>query len=66
LEFENHYIAAGNHVFRDSEALPEFRNIKTALRKFVVMSSKILREKRMTSAIACSFFDRPAALAAAL
>jgi hypothetical protein len=27
------YIAAGNHVFRDSEALPEFRNIKTALRK---------------------------------
>ncbi|WP_298962273.1 hypothetical protein [uncultured Methylobacterium sp.] len=33
LEFENHYIAAGNHVFRDSEALPEFRNIKTALRK---------------------------------
>jgi len=33
LEFENHYIAAGNHVFRESEELPEFKAIKSAVRK---------------------------------
>lgn len=42
-EFQNHFIAAGNAVFRDSEGLQEFRNIKTAIRKGEAVSGTLVR-----------------------
>jgi hypothetical protein len=42
-EFQNHYIAAGNAVFRDSEDLQEFRNIKSALRKKEAVGGPLVR-----------------------
>jgi hypothetical protein len=32
-EFQKHFIAEGNNVWRDSEELPEFKAIKTTIRK---------------------------------
>lgn len=46
LEFENHYISAGHHVYRDSEALPEFKNIKSALRKGETVTGPVVRAYR--------------------
>jgi hypothetical protein len=42
-EFQNHYIAAGNAVFRDSEDLQEFRNIKSAIRKKEAVGGPLVR-----------------------
>jgi hypothetical protein len=42
-EFENHYIAAGNAVYRDSDELQEFRNIKSAIRKKESVGGPLVR-----------------------
>lgn len=42
-EFQNHYIAAGNAVFRDSDELQEFRNIKSAIRKKEAVGGPLVR-----------------------
>lgn len=42
-EFQNHYIAAGNAVFRDSKDLPEFKNIERALRRKEAVGGPLVR-----------------------
>lgn len=42
-EFQNHYVAQGNHVFRDSEGMQEFKNIKSALRKGETVGGPLVR-----------------------
>jgi hypothetical protein len=51
-EFENHYIAAGNPVFRDSEDLQEFRNIKSAIRKKEAVGGPLVRAYKAAASAA--------------